>query len=119
MSDTFWSAFFVNLPAILTAIGVIFAAWWARQAKQEVGKTTLELVRRDERADGKLNVIHELTNSTLAAAKAAIVVLEKQNFDLQAINEQLEKRLLLVEGQLRRELLKPPPDLGAIGGSTP
>lgn len=107
MTDAFWTAFFGNLPGTIAATVGLIAAVVAAVASFS---TKRELVTRDTVANSKLDVIHDLTNSTLAAAKAAIEVLEQQNFELRAINEQLEKRLRLVEGQLRRELLKTPPE---------
>lgn len=110
MSDTFWTALFGNLPAIVAAIGVIFAARWARQTKHEV-------VTRDERADGKLEDLKELGNGTMHALKEKLAGVTSELeasthrvLELTSLNADLVKEMGLVKEMFRKALLRIPPE---------
>lgn len=110
MTDAFWTAFFGNLPGTIVAIGGLIAAVYAAVKSRE---TKQELVKRDDRADGKLDHIKELTNSTMDALKlklagvtSELAVSTTRVLELTSTNDQLVVRVKVLEELVRNALLR-------------
>lgn len=110
MTDTVIVGLCVGVPALLQAAGNIYDKYRRqRRLDEERADERAEALEARQTANHKLDHITELTNSTLDAAKKALAKAEQQNYELQAVNEQLATKLRLVEEMLRKALLRTAP----------